>query len=160
MSARRPGRAAPRRRRCATLALELGLAGGDDALAREQVRLGSRLDPNNVQTLLLAAALETQLDEKRRLYGRVLELDPENRVLSASVRKAGFSWRPRPWRRADDDEVVASWSRIARIVGASAGSRPGVRIDPGELAAAGWSDDRLGHQVRAVSASATVIAAW
>ncbi len=65
------------------LAAELGFIfwlGGDDALAREQVRAGRRLDPDNVQTLLLEAALEQHPGEKRRLYGRVLELDPDNRI--------------------------------------------------------------------------------
>jgi hypothetical protein len=70
------------------LAAELGFIfwlSGEDDLAREQVVIGSRLEPDNVQTLLLRAALEPERDEKHRLYNRVLKRDPENSVALANL---------------------------------------------------------------------------
>ena len=70
------------------LAAELGFIFwlcGEDDLARDQARLAHQLDPGNVQTLLLRAVLEPEQEEKRRLYNKVLERDPEDAVALANL---------------------------------------------------------------------------
>jgi hypothetical protein len=72
----------------ANLAAELGFIFwlcGEDELARDQADRGSQLDPDNVQTLLLRAALTSKRGEKRLLYRKVLEHEPENRVALANL---------------------------------------------------------------------------
>ncbi len=60
---------------------------GEDDKAGEQAARGARLDPDNVDTLLLRAALEPNRAEKRRLYKRVLNQDPTNSVALANLKE-------------------------------------------------------------------------
>ncbi len=60
---------------------------GDDDSAKEQAARASRLDQDNVNTLLLRAALTGEQTEKRRLYEEVLKQDPNHIDALANLRE-------------------------------------------------------------------------
>jgi len=62
---------------------------GQDDDARSCLAQAYRLDPGHLKALLLDAALERDPREKRRLYERVLEKDPENQVARANLAELG-----------------------------------------------------------------------
>ncbi len=76
----------------ADIAAELGFVFwlcGEQEQAQGQAVKAHGLDPQNVQGLLLQAALAREDGEKRRLYEKVLEIEPQNAVAQDNLQELG-----------------------------------------------------------------------